>query len=117
MATAAVDPTVRTVLPAACTLTLADGSARLRRWQLLQATAGSAARLDGGHLTVRYRSAPGVLAELTALAAAEQTCCAFVAWTVSTADGHPVLHVVAPEDAPDAVAPIAALFGVTAGVR
>lgn len=114
---APVGPATRTVLPMACTLTLEDGPARLRRWQALQATAGPVARLDGRHLTVRYRSGPGVLAELTALAAAEQTCCAFVTWSVSTADGHPVLHVIAPADAPDAVDPIAALFGVTAGVR
>ena len=47
------------------------------------------------------------------MAAAEQTCCAFVTWSVSVVEDHPVLHVRAPAEAPDAVAPIAALFGAT----
>ena len=68
----------------------------------------------GGRLRVGYEPGPGVLAELTELAAAEQACCSFVTWSVVEAEGSPVLVVEAPDDAPEAVAPIAVLFGVAA---
>ncbi len=63
-----------------------------------------------GELQVRYPDAPGVLTQLRALAAAEQTCCAFATWSVTQVEGHPVLTVRAPAGAPEAVEPIAALF-------
>lgn len=47
--------------------------------------------------------------ELELLAAAEQRCCSFVAWTVAA--DRPVLYVTAPVDNPDAVEPIALLVG------
>jgi len=50
---------------------------------------------------------------LAELASAEQACCSFVAWTVSAIGDCPVLRVTAPAGTPDAVAPIAALFGAT----
>ncbi|SNS95256.1 hypothetical protein SAMN06893096_11184 [Geodermatophilus pulveris] len=49
--------------------------------------------------------------ELADLAAAEQTCCSFVAWSVTEVQGHPILRVTAPAGATEAVTPIAALFG------
>jgi len=55
--------------------------------------------------------------ELERLAAAEQICCSFVAWTVTEIDGQPVLRVSAPPEAPDAVGPVAALFGVASTSR
>jgi len=97
-------------LPLACTLGADDGRARMRRRQRLADLADPLARRVGALLEVRYRSAPGVRDELEALAAAEQQCCAFVAWTVSEDAGHPVLRVVADAARPDDVAPIAALF-------
>lgn len=83
------------------------------RWQRLHEAAGPVARLDVGRLEVRYQPDPGVRAELADLAAAEQTCCSFATWSVSEVEGQPVLHVVSPTDTPEAVAPIAALFGAT----
>lgn len=53
-----------------------------------------------------------MLAELASLAAAEQTCCSFVTWTVTEDRGSPVLRVLAKPDNPDNVASIAALFGL-----
>ena len=83
------------------------------RWQRLHEAAGPVAQLDAGRLEVRYHPGPGVLAELADLAAAEQACCSFVTWSVTEVEGQPVLHVVSPADTPEAVAPIAALFGAT----
>lgn len=100
-------------LPLACTLGPEDGRSRLLRWQRLHEVAAPVAHLDGGQLEVLYEPAPGVQEELAELAAAEQTCCAFVVWRVSAVEGHPVLHVTAPKEAPAAVTPIAALFGAT----
>ena len=100
-------------LPLACALGPEDGRSRLLRWQRLHEIAAPVARLDGGRLEVRYQPGQGVCEELASLAAAEQTCCSFVTWTASVIDGCPVLQVTAPSETPHAVAPIAALFGVT----
>ncbi|MGI8713664.1 MAG: hypothetical protein ACR2NR_10870 [Solirubrobacteraceae bacterium] len=101
-----------TPLPVACTLGPEDGPVRMLRWQRLGETADPVARRAEGALEVRYRPGPGVREELEALAAAEQQCCSFVAWTVTEDGGHPVLRVVADASTPDDVAGIAALFGV-----
>lgn len=85
----------------------------MRRWQALAGTANPSAWRNGRMLEVHYQAGPGVQDELTALAAAEQECCSFVAWAVTQEDGHPVLRVIAKPDSPDDVAPIAALFGAT----
>jgi hypothetical protein len=100
----------RDPLPWACALGPDEGPARLLRWKRLQENASPVAHVRDGHVEVRYQPAPGVLEELTALAAAEQTCCSFVAWAVTTIEGRPVLRVTAPTQDPDAVEPIAALF-------
>jgi hypothetical protein len=94
-------------LPLACTLGPDDGRARSLRWQRLHERATPVARLDGGRLEVRYRPGPGVREELSALADAERSCCSFAEWTVRVVDGEPTLRVTA---APEALAPIAALF-------
>lgn len=108
------DVAVRSPLPLACTLGPADGPARLRRWQQLRDVAAPVASVAGGRLEVVYEPGPGVLPELIELAAAEQTCCSFVTWSVAEVEGCPVLTVTAPDGAPEAVAPIAALFGAVA---
>ena len=105
------DRAERALLPVACTLGPEDGRARLLRWQRLHDTAAPVARLRDGRLEVRYQPGQGVREELADLAAAEQTCCAFVTWSVTEVQGHPTLRVTAPADAPEAVAPIAAAFG------
>ena len=94
-------------LPLACTLGADDGRSRLQRWQRLNGRATPTARLHGGELEIRYQPEVGVHEELTELAAAEQACCAFAQWRVTTVDDHPTLQVTG---APEALAPIAALF-------
>lgn len=96
-------------LPIACTLGPDDGRSRMDRWQQLAEKANPAARRSGRQLEIRFEKGPGVQQELELLAAAEQQCCSFVGWTVSAHE--PVLHVTAPVDNPDAVEPIALLFG------
>jgi len=96
-------------LPVACTLGPHDGRARMARWQQLAERANPAARRSSHRLEVRFENGPGVQQELELLAAAEQQCCSCVAWTVTS--NEPVLHVTAPVDNPDAVEPIALLFG------
>jgi hypothetical protein len=98
-------------LPVACTLGPDDGRSRLLRWQRLHDLATPVTHLQGGHLEVRYQPIRGIQEELVSLVAAEQTCCTFAKWNVTTVEGNPVLHVTT---SPEAVAPIAALFGATA---
>jgi hypothetical protein len=98
-------------LPIACTLGPDDGAERMRRWQSLAELAQTVAIRTGGVLKVNYHPGPGVVEELTALAAAEQECCSFVTWTVTYEADSPVLCVTAKADRPDDVTPIAALFG------
>lgn len=105
------DAVERGDLPVACKLGPYDGRARLRRWQQLGDVASPRARRDGPRLEVRYEPGRGVRQELESLAAAESECCSFVAWTVSQDGGAPMLVVTADADNPDAVAPIAELFG------
>ena len=102
----------RTVLPLACTLTPADVPDRMRRWQLLHERAEPSVEVRPGRLEIRYVAAPDVLDELVELAAAERTCCGFVSWGVTEVDGRPTLQVTAPPDRPEAVLPVAAMFGV-----
>lgn len=106
-----VGPAPASDVPVACTLGPVDGRARLRRWQRLNESAAPSARVVAGDLQVRYQPGPGVQEELADLAAAEQICCSFVSWSVTNSDVQPVLQVSAPAGAPDAVAPIAAMFG------
>jgi hypothetical protein len=103
----------RVDLPLACNLGPHDGPARLRRWQHLADTANPIAVRDGPQLKVRYEPVPGVHEELEALAAAEAECCSFVSWSVAQDGAAPLLLVTADPDTPDAVEPIAALFGAS----
>jgi hypothetical protein len=101
----------RVDLPLACNLGPGDGVERLRRWQHLADTANPIAVLDGPQLRVRYGPAPGVHDELAALAADEAECCSFVSWAVTQDGAASVLLVTADPQAPEALRPIAALFG------
>ena len=101
---------VSDALPLACTLGPQDGPARLRRWQALHRSAPPVSSARDGVLEVRYPGHPGVLDEVRALAAAEQTCCAFVDWSVAEVGGDVLLTVRAPAGTPEAVEPITALF-------
>lgn len=106
-----VDTAGASRLPVACTLELHDGAERMRRWQALSERGQPNARLVGHRLVVRYLPKPGVREELEALATAERECCPFVAWTVDQDEDQPILYVTADPNAPEDVAPIAALFG------
>jgi len=98
-------------LPVACTLGPSDGQQRMLRWRQLADHATPTARRTGRVLEVRFQDTPGVRAELEALAAAEQQCCSFVTWTVTTEADQPVLHVTAPTNRPTDIEPIAIAFG------
>jgi hypothetical protein len=98
-------------LPLACALGADDGPARMRRWQALAEKGRPSARRHGHRLEVRYQAEPGVRDELEALAAAERECCSFVSWAVIQDGESSVLRVVGDPSDPDAVTPIAALFG------
>ena len=100
-------------LPVACTLGPEDGAERMRRWHQLAERAAPTARRVAHQLDVRFQPGPGVHAELQALAAVEQQCCAFLVWTVTEDSGQPVLHVTAPPDQSDDIEAIASLFAAT----
>jgi uncharacterized protein (TIGR03086 family) len=100
----------RGAAPVACTLGADDAAARWGRWQQLHHKVAPVAHCGDGVLEVCYPPEPGVVEELTALAAAEQACCSFATWTVTAVEGQPVLRVAAPAEAPEAIDPIAALF-------
>lgn len=104
-------------LPLACDLGRQDGQARLLRWQALHRYAAPTVELHDGEFEVRYQPMLGAYEELAALANAEQQCCSFVKWSVAEVAGRPVLRVIAPPTAPEAVEPIAALFKATRSSR
>jgi hypothetical protein len=92
----------------ACSLEASDGAERLTRWRTLFEAWPPTVRRDPDQIVVRVPEAPGVAAELEALAAAERTCCAFVQWhVVHAADWHE-LQV---QGTPEGLEAIAALFG------
>jgi hypothetical protein len=100
-------------LPVACTLGPADGRDRIAQWRALRERAGAEVRREGAVLTLRFEPQPGVLEELSGLAAAEAECCGFVTWHAALDDGAPTLTVTG--DDPAAVDAIAALFGQPTG--
>ncbi len=100
----------------ACTLGADDAAARWARWQQLHDKAAPVARRGDGVLEVYYPPEPGVVEELTALAAAEQACCAFATWTVTRVEGQPVLRVAAPAETPEAIDSIAAVGALVTGI-
>jgi hypothetical protein len=76
-------------LPVACSLEADEGNERLARWRTLFDTWSPTVRRDPDQILVRVPEAPGVAAELEALAAAERACCSFARWqVVHDADGH-----------------------------
>jgi hypothetical protein len=94
-------------VPVACTLSLADLAAQAGRWQRLADRAmTSRAETDHG-LRVTFRAEPGVGDELRALAAVENECCPWAAWTVQAEAGQLVLEV---RSAGDGIAALHALF-------
>jgi hypothetical protein len=77
-----VDPGARASLPIACTLTPGEGVDRLDDWRRVGDRAGLGREAAPGRVTLRFRDAPGVEAELGRLVEAERECCAFLDWDV-----------------------------------
>lgn len=82
-------------VPVACSLEPVDLDNRVRRWLALAERALIEKQKVANGVRLQYRSLAGIERELTALAAAEQECCAFADWTVTTADDDVVLDVTA----------------------
>jgi hypothetical protein len=96
-------------LPLACTLSPAQGTDRLRRWQDLGDDVRGA--VWNGRLSLRVTYQASALGSLEPLVRAEQHCCAFLDWSLASSGGELVLTVEAPEAAKDELDRIAVLFG------
>ena len=69
-------------LPIACTLEAREGAERLVRWKALLERSVLELRREPDQIVVCVAQAPGIVAELGALVAAERACCPFVEWRV-----------------------------------
>ncbi len=83
-------------LPIVCTLDGAGQAERGDQWGRLLAQAVRRERIDGG---LRFHLPATVAGPAAELAAAEQQCCAFFAFTLHLADGGLELEVRAPAEA------------------
>jgi hypothetical protein len=83
-------------LPIACTLNGAVQAERLDQWRRLLARADRRERVEGG---LRFLLPATLAGPAEELAAAEQRCCAFFAFTLRLADGGLELEVRAPAEA------------------
>ncbi|HVV24909.1 MAG TPA: MerR family transcriptional regulator [Pseudonocardiaceae bacterium] len=92
-------------VPIACTLDGDDQADRVRHWQRLLARAVHRATIDGG---LRVELPASVAGEVAGLAAAEQRCCPFFAFTLHLAGPTVWLDVRAPVEA---AALLAEVFG------
>jgi len=79
----------------ACTLDAADRPGRLADWRSLMRRATGPERIAGG-LRFRFPAEAGLAAIVADLAQAEQTCCAFLRFTVSVGAGTIRLDILAP---------------------
>lgn len=71
--------------PLACKLTGNEQTSRRDRWLRLAELALVAKTVTEAGVELRYRTGPGVLAELTELAGLETECCGFAEWRVTEA--------------------------------
>jgi MerR family transcriptional regulator, copper efflux regulator len=97
--------------PIACTLDPGAMFARRTDWQQLVAAADHAPISVDGGVTVRFPSDAALAGRVAALAAAEQSCCSFLTFTVRFDHTGTDLTVTAPAEASTLVE---ALFGVPA---
>jgi hypothetical protein len=77
----------------ACSLTAGDLAAQARRWVRLAARAMTGRAETAHGLRISFHPEPGAEEELRALAAAENECCPWAAWTVEASAGRLVLDV------------------------
>jgi hypothetical protein len=96
----------------ACTLSSADLAAQSSRWERLTARAMTRRAETADGLRLCFRREPGAEEELRALAAAENECCPWAAWTVRADAGQIVLDVRSAS-----AEGIAALHGMLTGQR
>lgn len=80
-------------VPVACTLTSAGLAAQSDRWEQLAARAMTERAETADGLRIRFRHEPGAEEELRELAAVENECCPWAAWTVEQEEGQIVLGV------------------------
>jgi len=83
-------------LPIACALDGAGQAERLDQWRRLLARADCRERVEGG---LRFQLPATLAGPAAELAAAEQRCCAFLAFTLRLAGGGLELEVRAPAEA------------------
>ncbi|MDT3442633.1 MerR family transcriptional regulator [Pseudofrankia sp. BMG5.37] len=95
--------------PVACTLSGDEQIDRAVQWREVLGEAVSREEIDAG-LRLTFPSGPDLAARIAALAAAEQDCCAFFAFTLQLAPTALVLTLRAPETAS---ALLVDLFGVS----
>jgi hypothetical protein len=69
----------------ACTLGPVDGRERIEQWRSLYREFGLGRAHRGGLVTIQFRDAPPVAAELARLVEAERVCCAFLDWRLECA--------------------------------
>lgn len=83
-------------VPTACTLDTDHARRRVARWHALSERAQPTVTQPGPDIMqVHYPMAPGVIAELTRLAALEAECCGLLTFAVQEA-GHEVILTVEP---------------------
>lgn len=90
-----------------CTLEGDRASDRLAQWQAIAAGAVSRTKVGNGSLHIELGDSIG-LSELARLVEAEQQCCAFFSFTITTDASGIALDVRAPDAATDIVA---SMFG------
>jgi hypothetical protein len=96
-------------LPIACTLDATAAQQRLKQWRRLGERAMLTVNLAGRSLAVAYD--PPALAELQGLVRAEQTCCAFLDWSIEERAEQVVLMISADENGEPELQRLADLFG------
>lgn len=97
--------------PIACTLAAADLAVQAARWQRLAARAMTGRTQTASGLRLCFEPQPGVEDELRSLAATENQCCPWAAWTVHSTPGQVVLEARSAADG------IEALHGMFTGLQ
>jgi hypothetical protein len=92
----------------ACSLEQDEMADRLRRWHTLHAQAGQDIAPTANGLRLAFRATDDVEAELRALVALEQHCCAFADWSLRAETGQLLLEISASSD--EGIAAVQAMF-------
>ncbi len=98
-------------LPVACTLSAAEGSSRVQRWEALAALFLIEGEATPEGVRLRYRRTEEAGAELEELARLERDCCGWARWGVDASEETLVLEVSADGEG---AATVRSMFGMTA---